>query len=168
MALYHHFMQERQGGNYNLLLPVLGCALLKSTGVLVMLGRSRPHKDVTVITKIIPCSDLIQVRRSSHCQLVRVWKSWCLLIISLQQKNTKMHILLAVAPSAFTLMKAEGQELDFSQTFFHKVVSTFFTLYFSKGKSTILLTLDLFIFSVSLSTCSLLTIQHAASPDKSS
>lgn len=79
-----------------------------------------------------------------------------------------MHILLAVPPSAFTLMKTEGQEPDFSQTFFHKVVSTFFTLYFNKGKSTILLTLDLFIFSVSLGTCSLLTIQHAASPDKSS
>lgn len=51
--------------------------------------------------------------------------------------------------------------------FFHEVLSTFSTPYFNKGKPTILLTLDLFIFSVSLSTCSLLTIQHTASPDKS-
>lgn len=51
--------------------------------------------------------------------------------------------------------------------FFHKVLSTFSTPYFNKEKPTILLTLDLFIFSVSLSTCSLLTVQHAASPDKS-
>lgn len=50
---------------------------------------------------------------------------------------------------------------------FSTVLSTFSTPYFNKGKPTILLTLDLFIFSVSLSTCSLLTIQHAASPDKS-
>lgn len=80
-----------------------------------------------------------------------------------------MRILLTEHPTAFTQTKAQGQEPG------HSHRPTLSTKYHQpspprtliKEKSTIPLTLDLFIFSVPLSTCSLLTIQHAVSPDKS-
>lgn len=140
------------------------------SGIFVDAGwEQAPTNMQQVIAELILCSGLIWVTRSSSCQSARVQGQLTVLVFSLEQKkNSRCTSSLQYPHILSPRWKLKDKNHVFTQAyFFYKVLSTFSTPYFNKGKPTILLTLDLFIFSVSLSTCSLLTIQHAASPDKS-
>lgn len=158
-------LQAQKGGNCDLWLRTA-----EVRGIFVDAGwEQAPTNMQQAIAKLILCSGLIWVTRSSSCQSARVQGRLIVLVISLEQKkNSRCASSLQYPHTLSPKWKLNDKNHAFPRCIsFHKVLSTFSSPYFNKGKPTILLTLDLFIFYVSLSTCSLLTIQHAASPDKS-
>lgn len=161
MALYHSRHRKEETG--------LWLCTAEVSGTFVDAGwEQAPANTQQVIAKLILCSGLIWVTRSSSCQSAKVQGWLIVLVFSLEQKNSRCTSSLQYPHILSPRWKLKDKNHVFTEAyFFYRVFSTFCTPYFNKGKPNILLTLDLFIFSVSLSTCSLLTIQHAASPDKS-
>jgi len=49
MGLYHRFRRAGRGGNLDLSLPTLGCALLKSVGALWVLGTMSNSEDCALL-----------------------------------------------------------------------------------------------------------------------
>lgn len=163
MAWYHcrHKKEET-------VIPVWLCTA-EVSGIFVDAGwKQAPTNMQQAIAKLILCSGLIWVTRSSSCQSARGQGRLIVLVFSLEQKkNSRCTSSLQHPHILSPRWKLKDKNHVFTQAYFFHSVVNLLTPYFNKGKPTILLTLDLFIFSVSLSTCSLLTIQHAVSPDKS-